>query len=290
VTAAVQTSPRPWLAGRMYGLLLVPPLAFIAVFFLLPLGNMLALSLSGPASGLANYRHIIAGGPYLATFAITLRIAFVVTILCLLIGYPLAYFIAHRRGWWLRLCLGLVLVPFWTSTVIRTCGWMIVFQRDGPLNRVLLWLGITHSPIAFLPGPVGVYVGMVQILLPFMVLPLVASMRAVDRTLLHAGEILGANPFRNFLHIFLPLTLPGVTAGVLLVFITALGFFVTPALLGGPHQTMAAVLIDQVAETYLDWPLASALSVLLLVLTGALYLVYSRISGRADSVYAGAQR
>jgi putative spermidine/putrescine transport system permease protein/mannopine transport system permease protein len=260
---------------------------FLAVFFVWPLLRVIVRGFVDPSPGLANYIRVFGDGPYLKVLWNTIETAAVVTALCLLIAYPVAYVAARLRGAWLHLAAAAVLIPMWTSVVIRSYAWMVVFQRQGVLNDALIALGLTDAPVRFLPGPIAVNVGMVHIMLPFMILPLVANMRAIDRTLLSAAAILGANPTMAFLKVFLPLSLPGINAGVALVFMTSLGFFVTPALLGGPRHMLAAVLIEQQANQLLNWGMASALATVLLVLTLAIYVVYARLTGGAAGAGAG---
>ncbi len=269
---------RPWTLQSGNALLLFLPGLFLAVFFLWPLLRVVVRSVTDPQLGFENYVRVFGTGAYVRVIRTTVETAGLVTLLTLLLAYPVAYAIARAHGLRLKLLMIFVLVPLWTSVVIRSYGWMIVFQRQGVLNDILLSLGLTDTRLLLLPGAVAVYVGMVHIMLPFMILPLVASMRAIDRSLLLAADVLGAPPHRRFLEVFLPLSLPGVSAGVALVFMTSLGFFVTPALLGGPRLLMAAVLIEEAANVRLDWPIASALSTTLLLITTALYLVYLRLT------------
>jgi putative spermidine/putrescine transport system permease protein/mannopine transport system permease protein len=276
-----------WTMSRGYARLLALPLLFLAVFFVWPLLRVIVRGFVDPSPGLANYIRVFGDGPYLKVLWNTIETAAVVTALCLLIAYPVAYVAARLRGAWLHLAAAAVLIPMWTSVVIRSYAWMVVFQRQGVLNDALIVLGLTDAPVRFLPGPIAVNVGMVHIMLPFMILPLVANMRAIDRTLLSAAAILGANPTMAFLKVFLPLSLPGINAGVALVFMTSLGFFVTPALLGGPRHMLAAVLIEQQANQLLNWGMASALATVLLVLTLAIYVVYARLTGGAAGAGAG---
>ncbi len=272
---------RPWTLYRGYAVLLLPPGLFLAVFFLWPLIRVVLRSLLEPHPGLANYGRVFGEAAFARALSNTIETAGVVTVLCLVIAYPLAYAIARADGRRLKLFMIFVLVPLWTSAVIRSFGWMIVFQRQGVLNDLLLALGITHSRLTLLPGSLAVHVGMVHIMLPFMILPLIAGMRGIDLNLMRAADVLGAPPRRRFLEIFLPLSLPGVSAGVAIVFMTSLGFFITPALLGGARHTMAAVLIEEEANVQLDWPLASALATTLLIVTTVLYLVYLRLMRRS---------
>lgn len=273
---------RPWSLHHGNAVLLLPPGFFLLAFFFWPLLRVALRSVTEPALGLENYTRVFGTGPYVRVLWQTIETAGIVTVLCLILAYPLAYAVSRAEGTRLRLMMIFVLVPLWTSVVIRSYGWMIVFQRQGVLNDFLLSLGLTDARLTLLPGSLAVHVGMVHIMLPFMILPLVASMRGIDHNLLRAADVLGAPPYRRFLEVFLPLSLPGVSAGVALVFMTSLGFFITPALLGGPRLMMAAVLIEEKANIELDWPLASALATTLLLITTALYLAYLRMTrGRA---------
>jgi ABC-type spermidine/putrescine transport system permease subunit I len=231
-----------------------------------------------PRPGLANYDKVLFSGPYLQILVYTLEIAALVTAICLLIAYPVAALTARMQGLKLRLMTGLIIASLWTSAVIRSYAWMILFQRYGIVNQGLVALGLAEAPVRILQTTAAVAIGMVHILLPFMLLPLITTMRRIDPTLLRAGRILGAGPVRLFLRVYLPLSRPGVNAGVALVFITSLGFFITPSLLGGGRTNMAAMIIEQEADTYLDWPLASAIATILLVLTLAIYLTYGRLA------------
>lgn len=273
---------RPWSLHHGNAVLLLPPGLFLLAFFFWPLLRVALRSVTEPTLGLENYARVFGTGPYVRVLWQTVETAGIVTVLCLILAYPLAYAVSRAEGTRLRLMMIFVLVPLWTSVVIRSYGWMIVFQRQGVLNDFLLSLGLTDARLTLLPGSLAVHVGMVHIMLPFMILPLVASMRGIDHNLLRAADVLGAPPYRRFLEVFLPLSLPGVSAGVALVFMTSLGFFITPALLGGPRLMMAAVLIEEKANIELDWPLASALATTLLLITTALYLIYLRMTrGRA---------
>ena len=271
-----------WQVSRGYAWLLLPPLLFLATFFLWPLARVLVRGFTDPEPGLGNYRQIASSGVYQQVLWNTIETAAVVAILCLLIAYPVAYVMAKASGAKLKLIAAFVIIPLWTSVVIRSYAWMVVFQRRGMLNEgiasVVDVFGGQHTPIQFLPGALAVHVGMVHIMLPFMILPLVANMRAIDPRLIKAAEVMGANPVQAFLRVFLPLSLPGITAGSALVFMMSLGFYVTPALLGGPKHMMAAVLIEQQANSLLNWGLASALATMLLLVTAAIYLVYVRVA------------
>ncbi len=271
------TAPRAWSPARGYALMLVVPGLFLVLFFVVPLVWVALRSVLDPEPTMAHYVRVFTAGPYVRVLWNTIETAAVVAVLCLVIAYPVAAVVAFAREQRFRLLMALILIPLWTSAVIRSYAWMIVFQRRGVINDALQMLGLSDTPIRFLPGSLAVHVGMVHLMLPFMLLPLIANMRGIDRNLLRAAEVLGANPVRRFIEIFVPLSRPGIGAGLTLVFMTSLGFFVTPALLGGPQHMMAAVLIEQLANTQLDWPLASALSTTLLAVTIAIYLVYLRV-------------
>ena len=271
-----------WSAADFNRLLAIPPGAVLALFFLLPILGVIWRSFSDPAIGLLNYRRLFADGPYLQSLWLTITTALMVTMLCLVTAYPVAYVMARARTSIQQLIGALVVIPLWTSVVIRSYAWMVVFQRRGILNQALTSIGLVDAPVNFIPGSIAVYVGMVHIMLPFMILPLVANMRSIDGRLLAAAGVLGATPVQAFLRVFLPLSLPGVLAGSALVFMMSLGFYITPALLGGPRHMMAAVLIEDQANRQLDWGLASALATVLLVLTVAVYSVYVRLSNRVE--------
>jgi putative spermidine/putrescine transport system permease protein/mannopine transport system permease protein len=260
--------------------MIVPPAVFFLVFFIWPLARVVLRSVMEPTPGLANYEKVLFTGPYLKVLLFTLQTAASVTLLCLLIGYPVAALIARMRGSWATLLMGLIVASLWTSAVVRSYAWMILFQRYGIVNQALIATGLTDEPVRILQTSVAVHVGMVHILLPFMLLPLITTMRRMDRSLLRAGQILGASPLRLFLRVYLPLTVPGITAGVVLVFITALGFFITPALLGGGRTMMAAMMIEEQASTYLNWPLACTLATILLLMTLAIYALFQLINRR----------
>ncbi len=277
---------RAWSQRPVYTLLAAGPALFLAALFLLPLLRVVVQGFAAPAAGPGNFTRIVMGGPYLTVLLGTVETACVVTAACLVLAYPLAYVGSRLHGRWYTLFMGLILVPLFTSVVIRSYAWMVLFQRNGPINQAMVWLDWIDSPVRLLQTAFAVDVGMVHILLPFMVLPILTTMRGLDHTLLQAGEVLGASPSRVFFRVFVPLTLPGASAGVILVFISALGFFITPALLGGARSTTIAVLIEQQAVDLLNWPMASALATVLLVLSVVIYLGYSRLTRRFNEVRA----
>jgi ABC-type spermidine/putrescine transport system permease subunit I len=209
---------------------------------------------------------------------ITVWISIVVTICTLILGYPVAYLISSVTTTKSNLLIVLVLVPFWTSILVRTYAWMVLLGRQGIINELLQSMGIIDQPLRLLNTRFAVYVSMVHILLPFMILPLYSVMRGIDRSVLRAAEGLGARPSAVFRQVMLPLSLPGVAAGCLLVFILSLGFYITPALVGGPKDLMISVLIAQQVDLF-NWAFASALAAVLLVGALLIFVIFNRILG-----------
>lgn len=277
-------TPRPWSLRPASYRLAAAPFLFLAALFVLPLLRVVVQGFQHAPAAPDNFTRIATSGPYMAVLLGTVQTACVVTVVCLLLAYPLAYAGARLQGRWHTLFMGAILVPLFTSVVVRSYAWMVLFQRNGPFNQALVWLDWPGAPVRLLQTPFAVDVGMVHILLPFMVLPILGAMRAIDPSMLQAGELLGAPPWRVFTRIFVPLTLPGASAGVILVFISALGFFITPALLGGARSTTIAVLIEQQAVDLLNWPMASALATVLLVLSVMVYLGYNHLTRRFNDV------
>lgn len=272
-----------WDPARGYAAMLAPPVLFLSTLFILPLLAVVYRAVSQPP-GFDSFIAVLSQRASVRVLLYTFEVAGTVTMACLLIGYPVAFVISHTRGAVLHLAIAVVLIPFWTSVVVRTFAWIVLFQRFGIINNTLISIGLIKDPITFIYNNIGVHIGMIHVLLPFAILPLLSTMQNMDRTLLKAAEVLGANPLRIFLHVYLPLSMPGVMAAVLLVFISALGFYITPALLGGPPNMMISVLIEQYVDRTLNWPAASALASILLFLTVVLYLAFERVSRRLGGV------
>ncbi len=209
----------------------------------------------------------------------TLWISGTVTLVCLLLGYPVAFFIARQPPARAALLLFLVLLPFWTSLLVRTVAWVVLLQREGILNNLLLSLGLVTEPVRMIFNRFAVYVAMVHVLLPFMVLPLYAVMKGISPSYVRAAWSLGARPATAFRRVYLPQTLPGIGAGCLMVFIQALGYYITPALVGGADDQMISYFIAFYASRTVNWGMAAALSLMLLAATLALYAVYNRLVG-----------
>lgn len=267
-------------AGRWeVRLLLLPTLAWLAVLFLMPIGRLFHLSLFGGGVTLGHYTRLVSEPVYLWILWNTFEISAVVTVLALLLGYPVAFLMARARPATAALMLACVMLPLWTSLLVRTYAWMVLLGRQGVVNEALLGLGLLNDPLRLLYNRLGVTIGMVHVLVPFMILALYSVMKGIDLDLLKAAQNLGANPRQAFLRVYLPLSLPGVAAGCLLVFVMAIGFFVTPALLGGRGDMMIAMLIENQVRELLNWEFASALAVALLAFTATLLLVYDRVLG-----------
>lgn len=208
----------------------------------------------------------------------TLWTAAVVTFCCLLIGLPYAMIVASVTGWKRSVLLGAVLLPLWTSLLVRTAAWMIILQDNGIINQTLMGLGITSEPLALIYNRFGVVLAMTHVLLPFMVLPIYSVLLTVPGNLMNAAASLGAHPLRAFLRVLLPLSFRGVVSGTLLVFMAAIGYYITPALLGGASDQMLSSVIAFYATGSANWSMAAALGLILLVLTLMLYAVYNRLS------------
>ncbi|AOJ08175.1 ABC transporter permease [Burkholderia mayonis] len=215
---------------------------------------------------------------YLAIFGRTLVIGFAVTLFALLLGYPLAYWIStlpERRA---NLAMILVLIPFWTSVLVRVAAWIVLLQSEGLVNRALIDVGLISQPLSLLFNRVGVYISMTHILLPFMILPLYSVMKSIPPSYQRAAVSLGSHPFAAFWRVYVPQTYPGIGAGALLVFILAIGYYITPALLGGPNDQMVGYYVAYFTNVTINWGMACALGGLLLAATLVLYVIYGRIT------------
>jgi putative spermidine/putrescine transport system permease protein len=256
-----------------------PAVLFLLVLFAYPVARIAVLSVDAPHFTGKFFVAFFTAPVYSTVLYQTYRTAVVVTAVCLLLGYPVAYLMTRSRPRAARLLLILVLLPFWVSLLVRTYAWMIILGRGGLINQVLLELGIVNQPVQLMFNTLGVVIGMTHILLPFMVLPLFSVMRQIDQRLLQAAANLGATPARAFWTVFCPLSLPGVGAGCLLVFIQSLGFFVTPALLGGSGDAMIAQLIANQVQELVNWQFASAQAVVLLVSAIVVLAIFNRVLG-----------
>jgi ABC-type spermidine/putrescine transport system permease subunit I len=256
----------------------VPALTLVAFVLIAPVGWLSWLSVRD-ASGFTfrNYSRMLVNSGYAASLGTTLEVAALVTVLSTMLAYPVALLLARLRGWQARLVLAIVLLPLWTSLLVRTFAWLVLLQRHGLINSTLLTLGIIDAPLALVNNLTGTVIGMTHVMTPFVVLPVTASLRAVDPLLYRAAQSLGASPWRAFWCVVFPLSLSGVVSGVTLVFVMSLGFYVMPSFLGGGSLRMWSNRIQTNIEVYPDWGAASALGVVLLVVTVAVLLLSRRL-------------
>jgi putrescine transport system permease protein len=272
------------LSGR--ALVILAPALWLAIFFLIPLAIVLQISLSMKQFGqppysslltfgedgtvqltlhLSNFLFLLSDSLYINAYLNSIKVALISTVIALLIGYPMAYFIARAPERWRNILLMLIILPFWTSFLLRVYAWIGFMKGNGVINNTLIGLGIIDQPLVMMQTDFAVYVGIVYTYLPFMILPLYANLVKLDGSLLEASADLGARPFRTFLSITLPLSMPGVVAGSLLVFIPAIGEFVIPALLGGPGTLMIGRVLWDEFFANRDWPVAAAVAFAMLL-------------------------
>ena len=255
--------------GRSFSLgplvLTLPALLLLVLLFVLPLGRLFALSFEG--GSLDWYGKALTGGLYTTILLRTFEIAAIVTLCCLVIGYPVAFLLATTTPMWRAIGFAFVMLPLWTSVLVRTYAWMVLLGRNGIINRVLIDSGMMETPLPMLNSKMAVVLGMVHVMLPFMILPIYSAVTRIDPDLPKAARGLGASATRVLTTIYLPMTLRGIVAGVTLVFVVSLGFYITPALLGGGKVLMFAMVIEQEVREFLAWNFAGALSVILLAVT-----------------------
>ena len=270
---------QPWI-------LLSPALGAVALLLLLPLVFIVvysfwlrsAVGADQVGFHLDNWLRVLTDDFYHYILLNTLKIAAITTVLCALMGYPAAYFVARAQGNKVLLLL-LLMLPFWISYIIRTMSWITILGSSGALNSALMWTGVLSEPIRMLYTEATVILGLVHFLLPFMILNIFVSLDGLDTNLEDAANSLGATRWQSFTQVTLPLSMPGLAAGGLLCFVLAAGTYITPLILGGPRDAMFANLIYEAIITQLNWPLGSAMSLALLLVLGALIMVYNRFLG-----------
>jgi ABC-type spermidine/putrescine transport system permease subunit I len=258
-------------------LLVAPLLIYMVVFYALPVLSMLLRSVNEPTWTLANYAALPDDPVFLKTFSITLNTAFIVTLATLVLGYPVALGLVRAKTM-APLILIVILLPFWTSVLVRSYAWMVLLGRHGLINEALVAAGLIDRPIRLLNTPLATEIAMTHILLPYMILPIANALRQIDPSLVRAASGLGATPWRTFLQVILPLSMPGVAAGVLLVFVLSLGFYITPAMVGGPRDVTLSMLIAQSVDQ-LNWAYAATLAAVLLATALALIAAAQRLPG-----------
>jgi putrescine transport system permease protein len=270
-------------SGR--ALVIAVPFLWLLVFFLIPFLVVAKISLSEPAIAMppyvplvewdelrailtlnfGNFAFLFDDPLYLNAYLSSLKIAFISAVLALIVGYPMAYYIARSQDPWRSLLLMLVILPFWTSFLLRVYAWQGFLRSNGVINNFLLWTGIIDQPLVMLQTDFAVYLGIVYTYLPFMILPLYANLVKLDESLLEASADLGGRPIATFVHVTLPLSMSGVIAGFMLVFVPAIGEFVIPELLGGPDTLMIGRVLWNEFFSNRDWPVASAVAIAMLV-------------------------
>ena len=259
----------------------MPAVLVVLIVVFLPVFWLSSLSFYNAAGELSleNYARIFESALYRRTFVVTFQISIAVTVFCVLLGYPLCYWLTRLPDRTAAILMVFVLVPFWTSVLVRTYAWLVLLQRNGVINSTLMKLGVIQEPLQLAHNLTGSIIGMIHIMLPFLVLPLYATMRSVDTDLVRAAVGLGSSPRGAFWRVFFPMSLPGLFAGIVLVFILSLGFFVTPALLGGGRVQMLAQRIESTITVYSNWGAASALGVVLLLMALAMIWLMNRVFG-----------
>jgi|RhiMetdeSRZDD1v2_1073273.scaffolds.fasta_scaffold162719_3 spermidine/putrescine transport system permease protein len=273
--------------GLVVALQLTPALGWLAVFFLVPLVLIAVYSVGRRAEGggvvftftLQHYVRVLSSSYYLGITWQSLVLSLKVTAVTLLLGYPVAYLLATTRSRWKPFLVFLLLVPWWTSILVKNFAWVGILLDNGLVNRVLLGAGLVDRPLKLLYTEFSVTVGLVHLLIPFMTLPLFATLEKLDPQLLEASGNLGAGPIASFREVTLPLSLPGIASGCILTFILAFGSFVTPALLGGSRNWMVAMVVQDQFLNAFNWPLGSAVAIVLLLVVLVLVLGFNRLVG-----------
>ena len=270
-------------------ILLAPVTAVLGLFFLVPLGMMLVTSFTDPVTGVGNYTSVAASPAVHVVLLITFRIAALTTIVCLLLGFPYAYYLtlcSRRRA---LILLAISTAPLWTIAIVRLYAWTIILGRQGLINEVLIGIGLTDAPLDLIFNEVAVVVGMTHLLLPFMILILYSNLKGIDKDLLVASSTLGASKRQSFFKVLLPLARPGVFTGSILVFVISLGFYITPAILGG-GSTITISLYIQKLVSLVQWGRASAVSVALLAITILFVLLADKFFGVKKALFGGSRR
>lgn len=259
-------------------LIVIPSLLLLLIFFVYPLITILIRSFIDPEPGISNYINFFSQSGYMKALVNTFKISFIVTIITLLAAYPVAYVMAKAGPRLKGLIMLAILLPFWTALLVRTFAWMVLLQDKGIINKFLLWLGVIDAPLKLMNSLTGVVIGMVYIMLPFMILPMHTTMVSIDRRLLQAAENLGAPPFIAFLRVFLPLSLPGVGAGSIIVFVMTLGYYIIPSLLGGTEQIMLGEFIADQIQAHLNWGIGATAGAVLVFITLIFFIAYLKLS------------
>ncbi len=259
--------------------LAIPAIFVILLVVIIPVGWLFYLSFIGDDGQftLEHYQKMVEYKSYYRVFLNTFKVSILTTLICIVIGYPMAYFLAQLPARWAGFFMLAVLLPFWTSLLVRTYAWLVLLQRKGILNEFAMDIGLWEKPVKLVHNLTGTLIGMAHIMLPFLVLPLYNAMKKIDRDLMQASANLGASPAKSFWQIYFPLSLPGMVAGSLIVFVLCLGFYVTPAVLGGGRVVMVATQITSILENQFNWGAASSLGVVLLIATVLVLIIAGRV-------------
>lgn len=257
--------------------LMAPFFLIIIVAFLYPIANILLISVQEPEPGFGNYVHVFDNPIYATVLFRTVRLALIVSVLCLVLSFPVALLMTRARGVKLAIITVCILLPFWSSILVRTAAWAVLLQRNGLINQGLQAMGVIDAPVRLLYTQTAVVLAMTHVLIPFMVLPIYGALRNIPPELGRAASICGANPLRAFREVTLPLAMPGVVGGFILVFLSSLGYFITPALLGSPQEMTISTLISQQIREFSNWPFAAALVGVLSVVVMLLTLAFSSV-------------
>ncbi|MCV9961640.1 ABC transporter permease [Pararhizobium sp. BT-229] len=261
--------------------LTVPALLLLVVFFILPVLSLLLRSVMEPEPGLGNYAALLGSTTYLKIFLNTFVVSALVTVVSLAIGFPVAWALAIMPSRLSSIVFAILLLSMWTNLLTRTYAWMVLLQRTGVINKTLMGLGLISEPLPLVNNLVGVTIGMTYIMLPFIILPLYGVIRKIDPAILQAAALCGATRWQALTRVLIPLAAPGMVSGALMVFVMSLGYFVTPALLGGTANMMLAELIAQFVQSLVNWGMGGAAALVLLVVTLTLYAVQLRLFGTA---------
>lgn len=276
--SGVKPSRKFPLAQNSQWLVLWLPGSFLLAFLIFPLLGMFVKSFYDGSFTIEYYQRFFDSPLYSRVLFSTFKISLLISVLCLLLGYPVAYTMARAGEKTRSIIMALVLIPFWTSLLVRAYAWMVMLQNQGVVNGFLIKLGLITEPLQLLYNTTGVLLGMTHIMLPYMIISLNSVMAQIDKNLLAVSKSLGAGDMRTFFQVFLPLSIPGMVSGFTLVFLTTLGYYIVPALLGGQKSTMLSQLIQTQVGSMLNWNFASAISFILIGVTLVLLLISDYIT------------
>lgn len=258
--------------------LVLPSLLLLLLFFIYPIITILIKSFTDPEFGMQNYVQFFSESAYVSALINTFKISIIVTVITALAAYPVAYVLTIVGPRMKSLIMLAVLLPFWTALLVRTFAWMVLLQDGGIINQTLMGIGLISEPLPLINNLAGVVIGMVYVMLPFMILPMHTTMASIDRGLLQAAGSLGAPPWKAFVRVFLPLSLPGVATGSIIVFVMTLGYYIIPSLLGGTEQIMLGEFIADQIQSHLNWGIGATAGTVLVLITMIFFVIYLRVN------------